>query len=270
MSSSLWQKQTYTIEAPYIIAHNIYEYDIRKANINVLFSLGLIDKDYYDKLDHMSRMERQVEIGFLIKEDPALYDKLSAGIKEYKRKLFEANGVEDTDIVSIKNDAVFIKDKMLDTTEFGNVKFILKNSYTSFIKLGRMLTTEVYFASDMVNGTASIDVKGIKDEVLEYHHKYMASIIADVILSLECGDIQDALTYITEIYNSYIERKLDIGYYRTFNSDSVFPIVANGKIYQMPYCDPQHVNALDISYNLNYIIRKLYDYAIQMYFSSNR
>lgn len=265
MSSVLWDKTTYTIDAPYIIAHNIYEYDIRKANINVLLSLGLIDKEYYDKVDHMDRMERQVEIGYLLKEEPTLYDQLSKGIKSFKKKLFESNGIEDVDIISIKNDAVFIKDKMLDETKFGNVEFILKNSYTSFIKLGRSL--EVYFASDMVNNTASIEVKGIRDEVLQSHHQYMASVIVNTLLSLECGDINDALSYITEIYNLYIERKLDIGYYRTFDSESIFPIVVNGSLYKMPYCDPANIGALDISYNLTNVIRKLYDYAIQIYFS---
>ena len=70
----------------------------------------------------------------------------------------------------------------------------------------------------MVNNTASIDVKGINDIHLQSHHKYMASVIVNVLLSLECGDVNDALSYISEIYNLYIERKLDIGYYRTFYS----------------------------------------------------
>lgn len=265
MSNMLWEKTTYTIDTPYIIAHNIYEYDIKKANINVLLALGLISKEYYDKLNKMDRMQRQVEIGFLIKEDPDLYGKLSDGIKSYKKKLFDYNGIEDIDIISVKNDAVFIKDKMPDETKFDNVEFVLKNSYTSFVMLGRHY--EVYFASDMVNNTASIDVKGINDIHLQSHHKYMASVIVNVLLSLECGDVNDALSYISEIYNLYIERKLDIGYYRTFDSESIFPIVANGSIYKLPYCDPSNIGALDISYNLTNVIRKLYDYAIQIYFS---
>ena len=50
-NTTLWEKTTYTVDIPYIIAHNIYEYDIRKANINVLLALGLIDKDYYYKIN---------------------------------------------------------------------------------------------------------------------------------------------------------------------------------------------------------------------------
>ena len=95
MDNNLWQYRTYLLDVPYIIAHNIYEYDIRKANINVLYALGEIDKDYYDKLNSMSRMNRQVEIGYMLKYNTLLYDVLSQGITKYRKLLFESNNLRD-------------------------------------------------------------------------------------------------------------------------------------------------------------------------------
>lgn len=266
--STLWERKNYLIDAPYIIAHNIYEYDIQKANINILFALGIIDREYYDKLYNMSRMDRQVEIGYMIKYTEGLGDKLSEGIKLYRKKMFEANGLEDENILSIKNDAIFVIDKKLKITEFDNVKFILKNRYSTYIKLNRSI--EVYFESNIVDGTISLDIKGISDEKLELHHKYIATVVADVLYFIETGDINSGLTYIGELYNSYVERKLQPGYYRNFNAESDFTINANGMTYSIPCClDYQTLMTLDISYNLN-IIRELYGYLTNIYFQRTK
>ena len=45
----LWKQKNYLLDIPYLIAHHIYEYDIQKANINVLRELNYIDDEYYNK-----------------------------------------------------------------------------------------------------------------------------------------------------------------------------------------------------------------------------
>ena len=108
---SLWKSKNYLMPVPYLIAHHIYEYDIQKANISVLRELNLIDEDYYQRLYKLPRMQRQVEIGYLIKYTDGLSDKLSEGIASFRKSFFEANNIEDEDILSIKNDAIFVIDK---------------------------------------------------------------------------------------------------------------------------------------------------------------
>lgn len=261
--SELWKEKNYLNPLPYLISHHITEYDIQKANINVLYNLGLINQDYYDRLNKADRMERQIEIGYLLKYTEGLYDKLSKGIEDFRHKFFDANGIEDGDILSIKNDAIFIIDKNIKVTKFDNIVFREKNTYTSYMKLNSI---EVYFENDPVDGTASLDIKGISDVNLDKHHQYMATFIADMMMYMESGDIESGLTYLGEFYNNYVDRKLDIGYYRNFNAESDYNIMANGTVYSVPYCNPNMARSIDISCNLG-IIRLINSYLTNMYFS---
>lgn len=264
----LWKEKNYLLDIPYLIAHHIYEYDIQKANINVLRELNYIDDEYYNRLAKMPKIKRQVEIGYLIKYTDGLSDNLANGIASFRKKFFESNNLEDTDILSIKNDAIFVIDKSPSITQFGRVHFIKKNSYTSYMKISKNI--EVYFEFNVIDGTISLDVKGISDENLDKHHQYMATFIAEVMYYIETGDISGALTYVSDFYTNYVERKIHPGYYRNFNAASDYTIMANGIEYSVAYCDSDSMfRSLDISVNLD-IIRTLNGYLTQIYFSNNK
>ena len=266
MKSTLWDKKNYLAPYPYIIAKNIYEYDIKKANISVLYSIGAITKEHYDMLFSLPKIDREIEIGYMLKYSDSLSDKLSEGIKSYRQKLFESNDLSDLDILAIKNDAVFVISKKLTHTRFGIVEFALKNTYSTFLKLNNI---EVYFKSDMVNETVQLEIKGISDDKLEmYHHQYMATIIADVLYYAEIGDINEGLTYISQKYNEYIERLLPVGFYRTFDPMSQYIFDINGGKYALDTCDERSKPLLDISCNLN-ILRQLYGFLTNLYFQRN-
>ena len=130
----LWENINYLAEISYLPNTLIYEYDISKANINVLYSKGVIDKKTYDYLYNAERMTRQVYVGKL-QRDKAIVDILKAGIIEAKKILFEANDIKDYEVLSIKNDAVFIINRNLINTKFGLINFVNKNQYTSFYKI---------------------------------------------------------------------------------------------------------------------------------------
>lgn len=264
----IWENTNYITDLHYIISRTIYEYDIRKANISVLFAEDHIGDDYYHFMNTMDKMEREIEIGYLIKNDYNIYTQLSEGIKKYRKLFFESNGLDDSDVVSIKNDAIFTMKKCINTSfADGIVQFVEKNKYSSFAKLGNKL--EVYFYSDQINQLVSLDIKGISEKKLKLHHEYIATLIADVMLMMEKGMITDALTMIRGVYNDYVECKLDIGWYREFNADSLFKIIVNGTTYSLNHCDQSNVNKIDISCNLN-VIRDLIGYLTAMYLNKMR
>lgn len=266
---TLWKNRSYLINIPYIIASDIYEYDIRKANINVLRAMNIIDQDYYNKLNNMSRMERQVEIGYMIRSDKTLYETLSNGIMNYRRALFDANNISDDRIVSIKNDAIFILGK-LSTTRFSNqyntVEFVEKNHYTSYYKL---LNLEFYFLSDIVSGRLVIDVKGLGDKI-ELHRNFIGW-IAEIISLVETGELEDALADIQSFYIEYVNRFLDISFYRELNAESKYAVNTMGSTFLMMALENTQTNknSLDISYNLQ-IIRTLYGYVSQLFLSRRK
>ena len=48
MSQQLWERINYLTDKPFILSSNIYEYDITKANINVLRSMDMISEYEYN------------------------------------------------------------------------------------------------------------------------------------------------------------------------------------------------------------------------------
>ena len=98
----LYKEKNYTVDLDYLFNQYIREYDISKANINVLFAKRMINKETYNMLYNADRMYRQVYIGKMIRSNQNVQKVLSDGIIEYKQKFFEANNINDNNIISIK------------------------------------------------------------------------------------------------------------------------------------------------------------------------
>lgn len=256
----LFKEKNYTIQIPYIFNQYIREYDISKANINILFAKGAISKDVYEKLYNSDRMYRQVFIGKAIRRNPQLQEILNNGLIEYKQRFFEANGISDVDIVSIKNDAVFLLNKIPTIINFDNVCFSHKNTYTSFMKLGEL---EIYYGQDF--NSECIDIKGIKDEDLEQYHIEFLDIIINFFRYIQKHGSQVALEYINSIIMDYINLKLPIGYYRRFRSSNDYVLNTHTVSYGLnDVPDTLEIKRIiDISHNFG-LLRIMHTYASQI------
>ena len=89
MLSELYKEHLYyNPNYTYLINQFITEYDIRKANINVLFAKKIITAEEYGKLFVADREYRQIWIGNLLKRKQGASEILKRGIIEAKEKLF--------------------------------------------------------------------------------------------------------------------------------------------------------------------------------------
>ena len=261
--SELYTLKNYLFEFPYLIATPIYEYDISKANINILYHEGALTKEQFDHFALMSRADREKSIGLMIRSNKDIQTILSDGIIKMKKLFFESNEIQDSEVLSIKNDAVFVIGRKMTYTQFDNIIFTLKNFYSIYMKIFNL---EIYYRSDQVTGWDMIDVKGINDSKLELHRDGMLVIISEVFEQMDCGNIEDALSTFTGYYNAYINRQLPIQFYRTFDANSSYIISMMGKLYTVSHAE---LNELDISYNMNFL-RQIYGYLSHIYFSSRK
>ena len=60
-------RKTYRSEIPFIINTPIYEYDIAKANLNILYAKGIINDDKYSEILKFGRGQREIYFGNLSK-----------------------------------------------------------------------------------------------------------------------------------------------------------------------------------------------------------
>lgn len=263
----LWDKTTYTADISYLTNVFIYEYDISKANINVLFTKGVIDEATYKFLYEAQRMVRQVYIGKLCK-DTEVSNILKAGIIEAKKMFFEANNIEDRNVLSIKNDAVFLINTKPQITKFELIEFKEKNVYTSFFKLGNM---EYYYYYSNITKEEYIDIKGISDSALEMHKNYFLQLIKDIFYSIQINGPEISLRMIKDYYNDYIRLNLPVEHYRRFDSGSMFHfkfISGIGTGYSIASISEDEKSLIDISYNLS-IILDLQRILINQYFNKH-
>lgn len=267
----LWSQINYLTEARFHKGLYIREYDIQKANITVLLSLGLINTKSYDTLYYMDKSHRESTIGRWIRDEKESHinkrsiteEMIKFGISEAKRLLFEANHIKDEEVLRIANDSVLVYRPLpLENTSFilntdnqVATTFLCKGEFTLFVKLAK---TVILFNSQ----TGNVEAKGINDSKLLLHQDFL-SIICQLLYYKELGDSKVALMNYHNFYNQYINRLLPISFYREFNAESGYRLLSSGNKYASKYYgllmppDGFDINKLDISYNL-YVLRDLY------------
>lgn len=252
-----------TFDIPYIVSQYIREYDISKANINILLYKGMIDESQYNFLYNSDRMTRQITIGKMIANNNEIGEIIKNGIHEMVSKFIYYNNLEEQDILSIKNDAIFVLNKIPTITKFENVEFKNKNTYTSYININGI---EVYYCIDKISNIENIEIKGINEDKLKIHAEFFIDFLCEYFYNIENQVPEDIMKWFKKFYNDYISLSLDEHYYITFNSNSTLVTNTIGHYkYEINMSNNLCRDIIDISYNLN-ILRILYRYLLELYF----
>ena len=213
--NELYKRSLYTIKAKWLI-HEIWEYDINKANISILLQYGFISQNEFNMYSQMNKLQRQIAIGRL-QQNPEYAKVISTGFEESRKSLIMSNDIKEDEIVSIKKDAVYTL-KKLDVIDFGNIHFTLRGLYQIFLIC---MGLEIYFNWDERTDSYDIQVKGINDDKL-YLHEPMISAICDILRNVQTNNIKVAMQMITQLRHKYVNFELPIEYYREFNSSSAY------------------------------------------------
>lgn len=263
--SSLWRQLNYKTSIKYLVNTYIREYDLSKANINALLYTNRISKEEYNKFLVMDKKDREVSIGLMIRNDRSIYTDIQKGIIEAKRKLFLSNSIEDFEVVSIKNDAVFTHGRLLQIREFPPFDFKIKNEYTIYLQLQEL---EVYYGDSIDQCTGDIitnlDVKGISDSNLLLHQNGMLDLICETCYRIQRERIEDTMSWISQMYEKFIKRELPKEYYRNFDAFSMYKVHTFTRIASMIDIDDSLVPVIDINRNLS-IFRDLVSIVSDIY-----
>ena len=256
-------KQQYLTPSRYI-SGRIVEYDIKSANISVLRNSNIISQKDYDYLASLPKILREREIGIREKNNPELYTQIQKGIKEAKKNLGSFNRIELDQIIRIANDAVYINSEVdLKYTQFGKyIQFKKKSEYNVFCNLLGV----IIFCKFLEDGNIHVDVKGIGKNA-SLHENYMIYTIMSTITILERSSVEDAIQYLSSICEQYLHRNLPVGYYREFNSGSLYRSLYNS-YGVVPYgfinATEYDKNSIDINYNYT-ILRELWSILVEIY-----
>ena len=265
MVSELYKRMNYLLDIPYVTSSFITEYDLSKANISALKYAGYLSDDDYSFLYNANKLYREIYIGNLEKRDKNLTKIKQHGIEEARRLFFEANKLQDHEVLSIKNDAIFVIGTKQLQTQFGIFDFKRKNVYSFFMSTKNRL--EIYYYYDPVGGNEIFDVKGINDSVLHVHQDYMISFLCQIFYMLQTTTIDDTIRFYNEFYENFINRRLDVGYYREFNAISKFRVISKFNDFGFDYPDASYLPMFNLDCNIQ-LLRDVYSVLADIYFKS--
>lgn len=256
MVSKLYEHTSYLNKDIDFLKASIREYDMKDAGFSIIKNSNYLDKDTIKYLSGLEKHKRKVRLGVMMRDDKNVNRIINEGFEVYRKKFFEANDIKDEDVLSIKKDAIFLINKPALKTQFGDVRFDLKNKYSVYYRLNKL---EIYYSKD------KIDVKGIDDKVLKKHKKGFLKFFKKLSNYVVIGKNDRIIEYIREFSKDYLDLKLNVEYYRTFDSEStfVFKDKALPKVrYSISYCEEEQLHSLDIYYNYTKLILPL----IQIFF----
>lgn len=243
--SELWKRSAYLTKKTQII-HRIYEYDIRSANTSSLRMAHRLKSATLDELEQLPRHDREVRVGMMISKDKSIGKVIKREISRAKRSLFIANGIQDDEVLSIKNDAVFIIGRRLTETEFGCMVFKEKNVYSGYLYAEKM---ELYYNRK----TRTVDIKGIKDEIVQDpdHQQGMVIFLATVMEHLVMDRMDALRRYLIQFTDDYKSKRLPVMYYKEMNGENIYrtTMEISGTYFQMQTATESDKPMINGTYN---------------------
>lgn len=281
--SMLYEKDRYVAPYDYLINCRIREYDITKANISILLTENLITKKQHDYLLSLPKMQREIKVGLMMRDNHDLSVGLSRGLVEARKAFLTSNNIEDRRVLYIDKDSITIIDEGSNMmkggnimTKFGeNINFRLTSEYSSFF---RLLNVDFLYGNNISN-TSRVDyetetetfrIKNASKNVPSLHRKAMLDLLLNIAYCAQVSRIPNTLQMLKETYCKYIGGELPLDFYREFNQRSQFKFKNANSIFDY-YTDapPSDFNVIDISYNA-YIIRLFFKYLSNEYFKQAR
>lgn len=257
--AALARQTNYIVDTKFV-SGNIIEYDIRQANINILYKYKAIDEKYYNYLSNLPKINREVIVGNMIKSDKEVFKIIQKGIKEAKVALFDANSIKEYEVVRIANDAVYVnRVGGLKVTKFDNIEFVPKTISTCFLKL-----TNLLFFINFFNQDINVDIKGLGEDYSI--HEPFISIIVNIIATLQFDGVKHAMVSLNNFIDDYINRKLSVEYYRELSPGGKYRVIG-GEFFISSL--PKLSDEIDIGYNF-FILRELSSVLYEIYISNYR
>lgn len=190
----------------------IYEYDIKDAGFNIIQKFMLLPISKIRELQGYDKIKRHIEIGKLMRDDKQLSINMSEKFTLVRREFIEANNISDSDIISVKKDAIFSIKECIKL-HFDRIYFDIKNKYTSYIRYPNNNNLEIYYSTD------KIDIKGMSDNAVNKHRLFMLQFIKSIIEMIEDKNPK-IKRYLYNFINKYKAFELPEEYYLEFNNMS--------------------------------------------------
>lgn len=242
----LSQKNNYTSTIKYIKNTIITEYDMESAGLNILTELGYFSEDERNRLLSINKLDRNIIIGKLLRNNPKMVEDLENGFTQARKIFFEKNNIDEYDVISIKRDAIFIiGNKKIDSNISKYVRIRPKNRYSSYLNI---MGYENYYNRD----TDKLDVKKYTKEVEAVHKDFLLKDLKEILRNSELGLVKENFIKLAVLKDKMVSYNLDKEYYfDIIRSSYLIRSMINGSQYSVNDIEDSFVKEGLLSYNNN-------------------
>lgn len=198
----------------YLFNVEIIEYDMKEAGFNLIKEYNLLNAEEINKLNKLEKDPRKIAIGLLQRNKILSSSALSEKFAEMRGKFLSSNSLTDNEIITVKKDAIFTIGKC-KKRKFGEVEFVEKNHYSSYIRFTNNSNIEIFYSGD----DSELEIKGIGDVGINRHRLYLLPFISKTIKYIESKN-PSVKRQLKTFIDDYKAMKLDEGFYIEFNNMS--------------------------------------------------
>lgn len=203
----------------YLFDDDIREYDIADAGYSLIKQFKLLPESEIQRLGRLDKgIERHIEVGKMQRDNKEFSNRLLKAFRDARFYFIETNKLTDDKIISVKKDAIFTIGEV-NRTKFGQVVFVPKNIYSSYLRFPNIQNLEIYYNK---NG---IDFKQINDHSVAKHRLYTVEFLNTFIHKMEYKD-HSLKRFMIDHIMKYKTMALEEEYYLEFNnkSENINPI----------------------------------------------
>lgn len=214
----LYSKSNYINKMVASTTSMIREYDMVDAGFSIIQEYSLLPPEKILELSKLPKKEKNIAIGKLNGCDKILSRKFHSSFELARKIFFELNEVEEDEVLSIKRDAIFLKNKIARHNKIGKfINFKLKNKFTSFMNLNGI---ECYFNSY----SNILTVKNIGSNVFKFEKGIIPLISEYMTIKEKLGKTSNNSVYLKllDFRADYVNLRLPKEYYREFDRDAMY------------------------------------------------
>jgi hypothetical protein len=244
------------------ISSDIVEWDMHSAGISIIQEYKMLTQERIDKLLKLPKDRMNISVGKIGQADSTFARDLDDNFNVVIKEFIKLNNLDiEYDILSIKRDAVFTINKVINTPSIGKfINFVPKNRYHAYVYIKPY---EFYFRTDN-----TIDIKGLcgdkddRDKILNLHKNGIINFLNEAIKTCEKTNMNrdDINEFCANFVSMYKKKELDFDYYREFNVESRFRYNNMGSEMLLDNIDLSLLNKIDIRHNYLNIILPMINY----------
>jgi len=191
---------------------NIVEYDMRAMSVSISEKYGLLDDETIRILKLLPKEQRTKRVGLIQRDDKNFSDSLISCELEIRRKFLEANGLDESNVLSLHSDACIFSSKKEIINIIDGIEFKHENTWTSYINFNNI---------EMFYSNGCITYKGIPKDMLYQHTLGINKYLCNVFDKVENYDY-DIITYLNKFQKKYLQDKLPDYYYIPFGKNGTY------------------------------------------------